>query len=363
MELQYRAYNKEQLLAYVKEEKYGSSKHVAISHHRAVSQYYNPRCRHDDIIMLMVWDHDHLVAYLGILPDDLYLHSSESIHIGWLSCLWVNPDYRGLGVAGKLLKMALDAYGNYIILTEYTAEAGRLYEKSGLFAKLKTLKGSRYYYRSCLAKILPQKHRFFSLIKPLLKFTDHFFNLIFDLRFSGREIPTITAHFSRSNDIQKISNDISAFACQNSSFKRGFIEFEWILKYPWLIPESKDFDYQKKYFFSAIDPGFENLFYQHNTETSSFAWMTLRNGHLKLVYNYHGTGDVDLFEKIVLSGNTDMFSCYDSSVNQNFGTLRKKALFSKKIYRNYMVSKELYGKIPDPSVITIADGDGDCAFT
>ena len=363
MELTYKAYNKEQLLDYVNDEKFKTSKHIAISHHRAVSQLHNPRCRSEDIIMLMVWEKDNLVAYLGILPDELYLDSSVQIHIGWLSCLWVNPDYRGMGIAGKLLNMALKAYDNQIILTEYTPEAGKLYEKSGLFVLAKKLVGTRYYFRSCLADILPPKHRLFKQIKPLLKLSDQTFNLIFDFRFRNNSLPEKTDQFIRVFDFQELNDKKSNLRCKKSIFRRTLKEFDWILKYPWLTPSDHNYNYKDRYHFSAVDSTFENLFYLHRSKANDFIWFTLRKRHLKLVYHHTDIIEKEFFEKIISSGKIDIFSCYDPSINRSVEYLQQKALFTKKIFRNYMISKELNQKITNSGNISIEDGDGDCAFT
>ena len=87
-----------QLQAYIDSDEYKSSEYIAISKHRALSHIRNPRAKADDLVLVLIFEKEEMVAYLGVFADDL--HFSTCIeHVGWLSCMWVNPVMRGKGIA------------------------------------------------------------------------------------------------------------------------------------------------------------------------------------------------------------------------------------------------------------------------
>lgn len=366
MVIEYLSYNKENLLEYVESDEYLIAEHVAISQHRAISQYLNPRCRAEDILMIMAWDGITLAGYLGILPDDLYLTNEKTIHLGWLSCLWVNPKYRGKGLAANLLKSALEAYDNNIILTEFTPDAGKLYEKSGHFVLLKCIDGKRYYYRFCLSALLPQKNKIFRRLKPFLKLVDNVINSIGDLRFTMGAFPAETVFFSRIFKPRNIGETFPKASSHRSSFRRTSVDFDWIASHPWIVHKDEKFRYSERYYFSAVDPSFENLFYQSKGDEGEFIWLTYRNSHLKSAYmHYHHADHVKItLEKILRSGRVDYFTTYDDKMINILDKLKVKPIFSKQIQRRYMVSRHLMDRIVEyHHEIEIEDGDGDCIFT
>lgn len=366
MVIEYLSYNKESLRKYVESDEYLTAEHVAISQHRAISQYLNPRCRAEDILMIMAWDGVTLVGYLGILPDDLYLANEKNIHLGWLSCLWVNPKYRGKGVAGNLLKSALEAYNNNIILTEFTPEAGQLYEKSGHFVLLKCIDGIRYYYRFCLSALLPQKNKIFRRLKLFLKLIDSLFNSIGDLRFTMEAFPAESVFSSRIFKPRNIGEICPKASSHRSSFRRTIADFDWIFSYPWIVHKDEKFRYSNRYYFSAVDPSFENLFYQSKDNEGEFIWLTYRNSHLKTAYMHYQHADhiKIIIEKLLRSGRVNYFSTYDTQMINILDKLDFKPIFSKKIQRRYMVSRHLMDKIVKyQQKVEIEDGDGDCIFT
>lgn len=363
MAIEFVSYNKESLRKYVESDEYLIAEKIAISQHRAISQCNNPRSRAEDVLMIMAWDGAILVGYLGILPDDLYMTNEQPLHLGWLSCLWVNPGYRGKGVAGKLLKSALEAYDNNIILTEFTQEAGKLYEKSGLFVRLKCIEGKRYYYRFCLSALLPKKNKVFNQLIPLLKFSDFLINKILDFRFNKRALPLETTFFLRLLNFEvNCPNSGSHF----SFFKRTFRDFDWIFNHPWIIRKDEKFRYSERYYFSAVDPSFENLFYHSKAGVGEFIWLTYRNSHLKTAHiNCKNDDQIKiLMEDIFCSGRVDFFTTYDAQMINILKKLKLKPIFSKPIKRSYMVSHQLMKKIAESHIeLKIDDGDGDCIFT
>ena len=89
-----------------------------------------------------------LLGYIGILPD--YIKKIEPIYFGWFSCLRLEENSRGLGIANELIKKAIEAYNSNIILTEFVPSLYDKYKKIGLFDFEYTLIGTRIYIKSTL---------------------------------------------------------------------------------------------------------------------------------------------------------------------------------------------------------------------
>jgi len=83
--------NKIQLKGYIDSPDFYHSDFVPISKHRAISHINNPRAGDDDILLLLAYEGDKLVGYLGVLPDFIYIDEKPN-KIGWLSCIYVEAN-------------------------------------------------------------------------------------------------------------------------------------------------------------------------------------------------------------------------------------------------------------------------------
>lgn len=63
--------NKAALRSYIDSETFQNAPVIAISKHRAASQISNPEATEDDILLLMAFENDNMVGYLGVLPDKI----------------------------------------------------------------------------------------------------------------------------------------------------------------------------------------------------------------------------------------------------------------------------------------------------
>ncbi len=181
--IEIRALNKAGLGDYLASKEFSTGAFIPISSHRAKSHLKNPRATSDDIIMLLAYAQEVLVGYLGVLPDWIFEGDGTRHKCGWLSCMWIDPTYRGRGISKKLVGAALDHWDQKILVTEFTTAAKGLYDKVGAFKDLQTLKGIRLYRRFDLAKFLPPKKAIYQKNKNILTLVDRVANAIFDLRF------------------------------------------------------------------------------------------------------------------------------------------------------------------------------------
>ena len=154
-----RLLDKRGLREYIYADEYDAHAFIAISRHRALSHLANPRADADDVLLLLAYEGEDLVGYLGVLPDQIYYRGSFH-KCGWLSCLWVDPKHRGKKIAYVLVQKSIEIYERRILVTEFTGAAGRLYDRTNNFVPLTDLRGLRFYRRFHLSKVLPPKNRF-----------------------------------------------------------------------------------------------------------------------------------------------------------------------------------------------------------
>lgn len=169
--------NKQQLYNFIHSDEYRQMPVLPISHHRAISHIHNPRATDKDVLLIIAYEDNEMLGYLGVLPDDITVEKQALFHVGWLSCIWVSPLARGKGIAKKMVLAAYESYQQHILITNFTSEAAALYEKLGVFADLPPMAGVRYYRRMCLSKILPARFPKMKKIRKLLNTTDDAFNI------------------------------------------------------------------------------------------------------------------------------------------------------------------------------------------
>jgi GNAT superfamily N-acetyltransferase len=355
--------NKSQLASFIQSDIYSKMPVLPISKHRAWSHIHNPRAHHDDTLLILAYEQETLLGYLGILPDDIYSKSGEIFHAGWLSCIWVSPQARGKGIAKKMVLEAFERYHHHILITNFTKEAGILYQKLGIFDDLPDLVGYRFYRKMCLGDILPLRYAKWAKLKKLFKAMDFVFNF-FWLPFITKTQVDFTIEKAIPSEIN--FNDCNTFNVP-TGFKRAKQEFEWIENYPWIKQVSEKSPESMKYHFSSEELQFESEFIKltQHIDNVGFLKYNLRNGHLKIPYVLFSTLNAPLVSKSISTLITQKDASYitlflPSEIIKN---LRFRYLYKKPIKRYFKITKELAQKLQDTHQLAIFDGDGDAVFT
>ncbi|MBK8347522.1 MAG: GNAT family N-acetyltransferase [Saprospiraceae bacterium] len=355
--------DKNRLSDYITSDTYQKAPVVAITEHRAKSHLLNPRAKDNDILLFLAYEDTKLVGYLGVLPDDIQLADHTFVHVGWMSCLWVDPDHRGKKIAQQLMNACFEAWNHRVILTEFTSAAGALYLKSGLFSEFMKLNGQRWYMRADLKTLLPSKRSFFSTIRPGLKIVDTIVNAAIDgLRLLQK--PVLRDYQILYTDT--VSPEMSSwlhFVDRKEVFCRKTEDLNWILKNPWILEGSEK---NKRYHFSSVEKKFDARAIEVRTsfgDIVAFLIFTNRNGHLKLPYIfYHVQADavLEVIRYLVQIFKIHTCTIYNERFLHDIAKKRPLPGFHKNVCRTYLIAKNLVD-IPVNSVIQ--DGDGDCAFT
>jgi GNAT superfamily N-acetyltransferase len=370
--IEYRQLNAKKLKEYVTSAEYLSMPERPISVQRAISQINNPRCHDDDILLILAYDSEQMVGYLGALPDEIYGGNDQVIHGAWLTCLWVNPNYRGQKIAQHLFAAAFKAYDDNVLLTDFASDTEMMYTRLGTFDTFAAIVGRRYYIRSNVANILAPKKPIFKKLSPLLRVMDFCINTTLDIltRIKG------SSHKSDDLpifDLKNITTDHINFInqqAQNQYFRRDIQDMKWMLAWPWVLekptPEAGD----HKYYFSSSDKIFtQNTFEVRSKDSQLLAFLlvTNRNGHLKIPYCYlspdtHTNEVQHLLQRIVYTQQIHTVTIFNEELNKYLLRFPLSSLYTKNIDRKYIMSKILNQRLVKSNNYMIHDGDGDCGF-
>jgi GNAT superfamily N-acetyltransferase len=353
-------YNRENLLQLIDSPDFDRVPNIPISRIRAISQCNNPRALDSDILLMCIWENQSLLAYLGMLPDDLQ-DGPESVHFAWLSCLWVNPDHRGRQLSKKLLHAAADAWRGNLMGTEFVPSLGAMYQRSGLFAPFKWYQGKRIYLRFYLEAWLPPKNRFWQFIKPLLRRADQALNYF--IKSKKRTLPLSYQDFRVHEIPQDVAQWFKRFHGDNA-FGRSAPDLNWILQFPWIHTEP-DGD-EKRYHFSVYDPSFRQvaLVISSNTgEVEGFTILIHRNKTIKTTYLYclpEQAGTMaSIIEDYAWQHQAAVILTWQKPLIEHFQKSGYPGWLTRDAVRIYMAAPTLSPLLKK----SIQDGDGDCAFT
>lgn len=361
-------FDKQALRDFVQSEPYKSLPDLPISSLRAVSQLHNPRLQAGDILLYIAWLDDKMAGYLGVLPDDYFLPDSHRVHCGWLSCLWVNPEYRGQSIAGRMVSMAVEDYHGQILLTEYAVESRKMYDKLGTFQDLTVCSGIRLYYRFDLHHILPPKRPFFRKIRGLLRAGDAMLNFPVD---AFRYLMPVKIVAGSWEYLDAIDRQTAHFIEQHSGrelFRRGATELNWALEFPWLREGPED-NWSRRYYFSWVDNPVAFVAMRVRDENGAIAafFVLMRRGKtMKMPVCYLLPGMEKTVAAIIdlhrSNWGANTFSTFHPEMVQYYQTCRTFALHKKGLKRHYIAANPMAERLNGVS-FRVQDGDGDVFFT
>lgn len=372
--MEIRKIQQHQLQAYIDSEEYEKAKYVAISRHRALSHICNPRVQANDLVLVLIYEAGEMVAYLGVFADDLHFSTGVE-HVGWLSCMWVNPIMRGKGIAKKLIHTVFEAWDYKILVTEFTPAAHGLYNRTEQFLDLAKPKGVRGYLRLNLAYLLPKKDNKWNKWKPFLSCIDGVFNIFNALRLLTKldykiDLDTLGLNFEYLTEIDAASWAFIQKHKKRALMNRSKEDLEWIIKNPWLISAPfKDVN-ASRYHFSAIDSSFNFLMlkvFDSQRNIKAFMILSVRGKNLKIPYIYFEEGYqgkvLELVYQHMLKMKLNMLTVFHPALVAIIKE-RKTPFFKKRDFkRHYIIGKVLGKQLAATPDFIIQDGDADAVFT
>ena len=339
-----------------------------ITPHRALSQIENPRVSDEDFLLFLAYEGEEMVGYLGVLPDWIYLKNKNRRKCGWLSCMWINPLFRGKGISYKLVNSALENWNNNILVTEFTIPAKGLYDKIGVFDDLAIIRGIRLYRRFDLAKILPPKKKLYQRLKPIWKFFDVIGNIFCDIRFLFSTPKLAKLKMEYQNPLDQQVADLIAKKNIHELFKRTKIDQDWIMNHPWILSKPINKAAFSKYYFSSVakDFSFHGVrISDTNGRLIGFLMFSKRDYSLKIPYAFfdscHTKEMADVVNFHLNKWRINTLTIFNKNLVEYYKNRRSGFLLKRDMRRHYIVNKQLVDYLPDN--FEIQDGDGDAAFT
>lgn len=352
------------LESYIESDAFRKSQVIPISPHRARSHARNPYAEPDDLALVVIHIEGQIQAYLGILPDIIY-PSGQPEKAGWLSCMWVNPQLRGKGIAKQLINTVFEHWEHRILVTEFTPEAKGLYDRTQQFNDLHKPEGVRGYLRPDFARLLAAKSKTWQNLKPLLHVADSLLKPLNWLRLQLYQ-PAVP-HFSVINEIDEETAVFIGRFLEKQLMRRDAAGLTWLLKNPWVIPSPGPDDISNRYHFTATAGRFDYFAVKirnSEREMTGFLIMSLRDGHLKVPYCFTtGENVKDMLTVIchhaVQTGAT-MVSVFHPALTAMIKSGGSSPFFLKRtVRRHYIISKKF--EVTQP--VDIHDGDADAGFT
>jgi GNAT superfamily N-acetyltransferase len=363
--MEIRTYTTGTILDFVSSEQFSRLRHLPVSKLRALSYAHNPRSESSDKILFVAYENDEVAGYIGALPEKIF-YNGEWRRMTWLSCFWIDPEFRGKGLSKQLFDMAMHAWEDTAMITNMQPGTLQIYEKMGYFYDPYIITGIRGYLRFNLAEILPLRGGIFRRIKPLLRMVDFVGNIGNGIRllfYPGYKVdPHI--HYEYVEEISREAEELINSCNQSYLNRRGKAELEWICRYPWVAEQDEDAGSLRYYFSSVAKRFFYQMveFSNEAGEVTGFLMLSVRNNHLTLPYVFYQPGLEPAIVKFLFNKMLDyqlnMLTVFHPQLSGLIRRSRTPFLFKKNILRPYFLPRTL--DLPAPA---FQDGDGDGAFT
>jgi GNAT superfamily N-acetyltransferase len=363
--MEIRIYTTGNILEFVNSDQFSRLKNIPITKHRALSYANNPRANASDKILFVAFENDEVAGYLGALPEMIF-YRGEWRRMTWLSCFWVDPEFRGKKISEQLFDMAMKEWDNTAMITNMKPGTLKIYERTAYFHDPVPVTGIRGYLRFNLSEILPPRGGFLARIKPVFQVVDFVFNIFNSIRlvfYPGYKIDN-NIHYEYVDEISPEVGELIDKYNQFYLIRRGKQELDWIRNYPWVLEQEEDKD-SLRYYFSSVSKRFfyqQVEFHDENGNVVAYLMLSIRNNHLTVPYVFYSKGIESTLVRFLFNTMLDfqlnMLTVFQAQLKEEIKKSKSPFLFQKKILRPYFLPKTL--DLPDPA---FQDGDGDCVFT
>ncbi|CAN5246308.1 hypothetical protein BH09BAC1_BH09BAC1_13280 [soil metagenome] len=361
--MEIKAYTAAELVVLTQTRQYAQLEHLPVSKLRALSHLQNPRLNADTPMMYIAWQNEEVVGYRMVLCDHIYV-DNETKPVGWYSCVWVDPNVRGQGIAKNLVIRCLQDWEGRIFGADAVPESRSLYLSTGLYAGELYLEGARAYLKLNLADTLIKKKPALLPIRPLLKVADGLLGMI---------VPKTNSLLPKGiKQITEVDDEVDTFIkpyLQKLLFRRDKDDLNWITHYPWMRSGEPDHE-SRRYYFSSVAKRFEFKQWVLRNETgriTGYIMLSIRDGHLKTPYVFVEDTALQTLGKAIaafmVNERLEMLTTFHPGLAKYFKEHRKPFIFVKSVRREYFVSLPVSRYVQMGAEPNICDGDGDQAFT
>lgn len=362
-------YTIENLLSLLDTDFFKTSPILPISRHRAISHYNNPKARKEDKVLWLLFEENELVAYRLVLPDEVYLYN-KPLRMAWVSCVYVSPNCRGKGYGKKLTQLALDAWENRLMGTNFAPESRSMYKRMGVFEDFHTSVGFRGYLKLTLAQLLPKRNPKLRVLFIFFWIIDLLVNLFQKIRLSiYNNKLEVDIEIKKSYKVDNEDWQFIQSRQEKELTRRNQEELNWMLNLPWIIdPDKDEINEKSRFHFSAFDRPFEQfclaVFYKK--QRIGFLILTHRGKTLTVPYAYfdkiHTARMASVIRQKAIELKIDTLTIYQTWLAEYFHQHKSPFLLNRKINRYYLYSNGFPRDLKTQD-LEVQDGIGDAGFT
>jgi len=223
---------------------------LPISRQRALSQSQNPFASPDDVALLVAYDNETCVGYLGVVPGAVQVSpawvNGSCQKVFWLSTWYVSPKVRDSGVAMQLLFTACQLKGD-IMVTGVSESARRVYAALH-FREFGPLRFCNYWV------VRRGRERLLSRLSRVLGGFDRLVVRFIKRRFLRQSLAPLQSLLGdlesrKVSRIQPPEEFSRAMENQPCTFLRDSKAINWMLENPWLSESAQT---EPRYEFSVF---------------------------------------------------------------------------------------------------------------
>lgn len=361
--MQIKSYTKAELKIFIHSEFFRVLNKVPISFQRGWSQYNNPYCSDDDILLWAAYENADLVGYVGVLPDIIQSANGEK-KIHWLSCFWVEESFRSKNLASQLFYLLIKQYKNTLFISNSLFSLEKSCLSLGVFQNTQYKKERTFFINLCFASML-EAH--YPDLKSLITFYKLFERSINELLKSRKGI-----HKKGKNKFEIVENKrlndeltvfLQTFTTQDASIVRGIEYFRWLLEYPWMSEGKADRE-SGRYFFSSKAEQFEHrmLKIYNQEKLEGIVLFKTRDKNLMVNHIYASNAQMGSIAaylvNLSLKELINTITTFDGRLSDKLRSKRTNFIYIKNIKRSYLFPRNY-----DISSDIFQEGDGNSVFT
>lgn len=361
--MQIKSYNKHELNEFIHSEFFRVLNKVPISFQRGWSQYNNPYCNDEDILLWAAYENADLVGYVGVLPDIISIEYSQK-KIYWLSCFWVEEKFRKGQLASQLFFLLIKQYKNQLFISNFLYSLEKTYLNLGVSQKTQFNKGRTFYVNLCFADLLEARFPDLKSLMTFYKLLERTINEFLKFRkfiHKKRKLKfTIIENNERNAELESF---IENFKVNNRNLVRNNDYFNWVLDFPWVLQGKSDKE-SDRYFFSSKTDQFEyrmlKIYNQDRLE--GFVLLKIRDKNLTVSHIYAKDAQIGniagYLVDLSLNELLNTITTTDHRLSNKLRSKRTNFIYIKNIKRPYIFPRNY-----DIAATVFQDGDGDAVFT
>jgi hypothetical protein len=344
-------YTNRDLKNLLSDERFWIQPKLPITRRRVISQLANPRGNEKDTVLITACNSGQLVAHVGVLPDLLRSDQQAPVKFGWLTAWWADKN-RGGPAAAILLFAAMKKYSNKVAISNFSADA------KGVFDATKRFEEFARFNLTYFIMALPPSWGVSSTVTKWIAAVKS--RMIFSRKLQRRGLKVLTVDSFN----EAVESFIKTWALADP-LARASLDWDWILRFPWVSASAEDEAIQERYGFSAFAEDFKQipLLVSRHGAIITFLFLTLRDGRLRLKYAYYDPADiadvVAALQVAITEINPWVFVSADTTINSEL----------KRTFPFYLATRSKISLIYAPRTFLLSVGSrpqfgiGDTIFT